>query len=277
MSKPLAALAVEQEAAQRAVEDGHWAEAAQRWRAIATTTDGFTARRAFHQAACAHARRGDLDDAFAMLGAALSVLAFPLAELNAPELETLRSDPRWPALLAHATTTLAAWEATLGQPEIRRELLLLRDEDQAVRVGPLSAAPQTPEGFLAVDVKTSLRVREIIAAHGWPGFSLVGQDGADAAWLIVQHATHDRAFQEDCLARLQDAVARGEAEARHVAYLEDRLATTAGRPQRYGTQFTEHLEPHPIEDEEHLDERRRAVGLSSMAAYTRLIRKRYGG
>jgi hypothetical protein len=116
-------------------------------------------------------------------------------------------------------------------------------------------------------------MREIVAAHGWPGISLVGHDGAAAAWLIVQHATHDRAFQEACLLRLREAVRCDEAEARHVAYLEDRLNVMSGKPQRYGTQFTVELEPSPIADEANVDERRRAVGLSSMAAYTRQMRK----
>jgi hypothetical protein len=127
-----------------------------------------------------------------------------------------------------------------------------------------------------VDRRTAARLREIVAAQGWPTISLVGRDGANAAWLIAQHATHDRAFQEECLAMLQDAVGRGEAEPRSVAYLEDRLAVKAGRPQRYGTQFDWQLQPQPIEDEEHVDERRRSVGLGSIAAYTRQIRKRYG-
>jgi hypothetical protein len=271
MSKTIAALAVEQEAAQRAYDDEDWTRAARLWRAIATATDGYAASRAFYQAACAHTRNGDLEDAFALLGEALSALALPLDELNAgPELDALRGDSRWPGLLAHATTVFAAWEATLEQPELRRELLRLRQEDQAVRL-----APVIPENAGDVDRKTSTRLREIIAAHGWPGKSLVGQDGAAAAFLIAQHASHDRAFQADCLAKLQEAVERGEAEARHVAYLYDRLAVAGGRPQRYGTQFNESIEPEPIEDQEHLDERRRGVGLTSMAAYTQLMRKRY--
>jgi hypothetical protein len=275
MSKSLAALAVEQEDAQRAYDDGDWARAARLWCAIATTTEGYTASRAFYQAACGHARNGDLENAFALLGEALSMLALPLDELETdPELDALRGDSRWPGLLAHASTVFAAWEASLGNPDLRRELLQLRQDDQEVRHG-YDNGTRALEEFSTVDLRTGARLREIVAAHGWPGISLVGHDGAAAAWLIVQHAAHNRPFQEECLAKLREAVRRGEAEARHVAYLEDRLAVTGGRPQRYGTQFSPRLEPEPIEDEQHLDERRRAVGLNSMAAYTQLIRKRY--
>jgi hypothetical protein len=273
MSPTLAALAIDQEAAQQAYDDGDWPRAAQCWRAIATSTEGYTASRAFYEAARAHARNGTSDDAFVMLGAALSALALPPDELeDSRELEALRADPRWPALRARTGAVFASWEATLGQPALRRELLELRREDQAVRLDPTR---HTLEGFLAVDTKTSARLGEIIAAHGWPGIALVGHDGAAAAWLIAQHATHDRAFQEACLARLEQAVACGQAEARHVAYLEDRLATMAGRPQRYGTQFSAELEPLPIVDAVEVDARRRSVGMCSMSANTQRIRKQY--
>ncbi len=50
------------------------------------------------------------ETAFAMLGLALSALALALDELETgSELEALRGDPRWPGLLAHATTVFAAW------------------------------------------------------------------------------------------------------------------------------------------------------------------------
>ena len=35
------------------------------------------------------------------------------------------------------------------------------------------------------------RLREIISKYGWPGRSMVGRDGATAAFLILQHADHE--------------------------------------------------------------------------------------
>jgi hypothetical protein len=29
-----------------------------------------------------------------------------------------------------------------------------------------------------------------VTEHGWPGRSLVGEDGAEHAWCLVQHAAH---------------------------------------------------------------------------------------
>ncbi|MDB4970152.1 MAG: hypothetical protein JWN44_5841 [Myxococcales bacterium] len=271
MSTILAALAVQQDAAQRAYGEGDWIRAARAWLTIATTApDRFVASRAFHQAARCHAHALDLDQAFAVLGRALSAHPVPLEDLeNDSDLVTLRTDARWPLLMTRAADAFAAWEATIGQPALRRELLRLRDEDQAVR----GKQPPPREGLSTVDRRTATRLREIIAAHGWPGISLVGHDGGAAAWLIAQHATHDPDFQENCLAALREAAARGEAEPRQVAFLEDRLAVLAGRPQRYGTQFTPANEPYPIEDVEDVDDRRHAVGLVSLATYAEQVRK----
>ena len=49
------------------------------------------------------------------------------------------------------------------------------------------------------------------------------------------------------------------------------------RPQLYGTQFVydeDELKPHPIEDPEHLDQRRAAVGLGPFAEYEALMHRR---
>jgi hypothetical protein len=74
-----------------------------------------------------------------------------------------------------------------------------------------------------------------VATHGWPGETLVGPAAAHAVWLLVQHAPHD--FQEECLPLLEDAVARGDASPRDLAYLTDRVLMFRGEPQVYGTQY----------------------------------------
>jgi hypothetical protein len=58
-----------------------------------------------------------------------------------------------------------------------------------------------------VDRDNAAWLREIVARHGWPGYRLVGEAGAHAAWLLAQHAPPE--LQEECLLLLQDAVARG--------------------------------------------------------------------
>jgi hypothetical protein len=66
-------------------------------------------------------------------------------------------------------------------------------------------------------------LRTAIDEYGWPGRTLVGAEGAHAAWLIAQHADRSPAFQRRCLKLLENAVAAGEAEAADLAYLTDRV------------------------------------------------------
>ncbi|MDB5306894.1 MAG: hypothetical protein JWO38_1096 [Gemmataceae bacterium] len=78
---------------------------------------------------------------------------------------------------------------------------------------------------------------EIIDRHGWPGRGLVGEDGARAACVVLQHAIGHPALLRRGLVLSKEAVARGEVPAVEAAMLGDRIAFFAGRPQRYGTQY----------------------------------------
>jgi hypothetical protein len=56
----------------------------------------------------------------------------------------------------------------------------------------------------------------------------------------------------------------------NLAYLEDRVLINEGKPQLYGTQFhfaDGKLQPRPITNKEHLEQRRKSVGLKSFADY----------
>jgi len=117
----------------------------------------------------------------------------------------------------------------------------------------------------AVHDRHADRLAGILSEQGWPGEAQVGPDGAQAAWLIAQHAIAQPAFQRQAHSALSAAARRGEVPAWQVASLEDRIRTFEGRPQRYGTQFdwdaSGQLSPLPIEDPLGVDERRQAVGL----------------
>jgi hypothetical protein len=163
---------------------------------------------------------------------------------------------------------------------LREELLAMQAEDMRVRAELLE------EGALGdgynprmreVHERNATRLKEIIAAHGWPGISLVGRDGSHAAWRIVQHSIADPTFQRTCIAAIQNSIEQGEAPLAQLAFLEDRVRFYEGRPQLYGTQFhwdeNREMNPWPIEDPEHVDERRSLAGLNSIAERTREIRE----
>lgn len=122
-----------------------------------------------------------------------------------------------------------------------------------------------------VDVANTDRLRAIVTKYGWPGVALVGEQGAEHAWLLAQHADHQLDSQRLFLQELEKAVAAGDAPDRHLAYLTDRVAMNEGRPQTYGTQIRDVRNgdgvPWPIADPEQLDDRRGSVGLEPFAKY----------
>lgn len=185
----------------------------------------------------------------------------------------------------HAQQAADASEDGKARPklneELRQELLQMVKEDQAARREMLKT-PVPNEALRRkitdIDRKNTARMKEIIDKHGWPGKSLVGEGGAHDAWLLVQHADRDREFQKRCLTLLEKAVKAREASAADLAYLTDRVLVAENKKQRYGTQFRTvdgKLEPHPIDDEKNLDQRRKEAGLSSMAEYRKSIEKLY--
>jgi len=111
---------------------------------------------------------------------------------------------------------------------------------------------------------------------GWPGRRDYGDDGAGAAFLILQHAIGHPALQRRGLALLLDAIPEGQANPLDAAYLADRIAIFEGRAQTFGTQFdwdaNGQLSPATVRDPEGLDERRASVGLPPIAETIAQIR-----
>jgi len=187
--------------------------------------------------------------------------------------------PRFRVVLVLGLLACAACSSTpsVDWKGIAAELDRRAEEDQAARnelMESFSSGTQPDLNLIqrlqAIDAENTSRMKAIVSAHGWPTISRVGPQAAANAWLLVQHADEDVDFQEHCLELLRAAVEAYDAEPKQLAYLLDRVAMHRGRPQRYGTQFVQvegELRPHPIEDPEHVDERRASVGLEPLADY----------
>jgi hypothetical protein len=177
------------------------------------------------------------------------------------------------------------------EPELHRELLRRVEEDQKVRKQFIEWLRKNPQAdakarkgsdvpiaqtMREIDRRNTERMKEIVDRHGWPGKSLVGVDGAHAAWLLVQHADHDRPFQKRCLVLLAEAVKKGEATGIDLAYLTDRVRVGDKQKQLYGTQLrtVDGKEvPEPIEDEANVDKRRKEIGLPPLAEYIKQVQE----
>jgi hypothetical protein len=115
------------------------------------------------------------------------------------------------------------------------------------------------------------RLKQIVARHGWPGRSLVGEDGADAAWVIAQHADRHHEWRREWLPLVREAATQKEADPRHFARLADRVALVDSNVQLYGTWAQRGptgevlFDPPARGDVEDVDSRRLAVGLPPLA------------
>jgi len=159
--------------------------------------------------------------------------------------------------------------------DLAAELHRRAEQDQAAR----RLAVKTRDGreMCRIDADNTAWLEQVIAERGWPGVALVGEQGADEAWLLAQHADLAPAFQRRALELLKVAVAAGDAPPRHLAYLTDRVLVAAGEPQEYGTQYTDdgdgsNLRLQPVADPDRLDERRSAMGLEPAAEYDQRMR-----
>lgn len=71
------------------------------------------------------------------------------------------------------------------------ELLHRKVNDQMVRRIPTS--PADLEAMERVDRDNTAALKRIVAEHGWPGRTLVGEEAAEAAWLLAQ-VRHEAPF-----------------------------------------------------------------------------------
>lgn len=199
-----------------------------------------------------------------------------------PNVDATAKDNQEPATAPIASRRYF-FRTDVARPQLRMELLAMSDKDQRLRMGRLSSSGAPSQEATAqianVDAHNTARMREIIDEYGWPTFSMVGDDGASAAWLLVQHADHDNNFQRRCLELMKPLVDSGEVSAVDVAYLTDRIRMHEGKPQVYGTQFrrsNNDWEPYPIEDPDRVDERRAALGLPTLAEYKKQLMRFQG-
>ncbi len=196
-------------------------------------------------------------------------------------------------LLCAVSLTLPA---QVREPALRRQLLKREAKDQAGRqrtvqflerhgrvlnkegsIRDSDLPPQIRKEYvrliqqvMAIDRANQIWLARILNRYGWPGRSLVGKDGADAAWIIAQHADRDIPFQRRA-AEMMAAMPLDEVDQDLMANLTDRNAVNAGRNQTYGTQWELRdgllVPATPIEDEPRVDARRAARGLKPLKDY----------
>ena len=188
-------------------------------------------------------------------------------------------------------TAAPAFAQEVSAPDLRAELLERFAAEQDVRqrliargaFHPDTLASPSPETLALLvemtqtDADNLAFVEALVGEHGWPRPSLIGVDGVDAAWFIVQHSNLE--VQERMLPMVEAAYHAGELEGQKYALLLDRVLAGRGEPQVYGSQPNVAADgtfviPETIDDAA-LDARRAEVGLPPIAEYMETLSEVY--
>ncbi|WP_432061526.1 DUF6624 domain-containing protein [Streptomyces sp. S1] len=165
------------------------------------------------------------------------------------------------------------------RPDIAQELIVraARANEHWSRLVRGQLSDTEIGGGRRADFANAEVLRHITDAHGWPGWALVGEAGASAAWRIALRADNQPRYQRHAERLLYRAVLLGEASVRQWAHLHDRCDLQRGAAQVYGTQYRNGLsgpEREPVWNSGVLDSRRAEVGLSPAATALENLRRR---
>ncbi len=230
-------------------------------------------------------RQDRFDDAFTYLRSHIprgDVAMDDLREKDRPGLDALRKQPQWAAFLADAQRLDGERMKHMDLP-LRTEILRRYAIDQQVQHAWIDSnyAKVQSDALAAVNRDNLTWLRSTLAsAKQWPGRTRLGSDGANALWLLVQHADNDPALQRRALELMMQA-ATSEVSLPDLALLADRVLVNEGKPQRYGTQFKSddkgvmRMRPADTSSEAELDARRASMGLPPLAEYRRQLQELY--
>ena len=140
-----------------------------------------------------------------------------------------------------------------------------------------ATAAQVDSAIKAAHLADSLnliKVTHIIDKYGWLGPQEVGVNGSQALFLVIQHA--NLAVQQKYLPIIRTAVKDGKTLSSNLALLEDRVNMREGKNQIYGSQLFRNKSTgkmcfYPIADPDHVDERRKTMGLQPLAEYAKFF------
>jgi hypothetical protein len=164
--------------------------------------------------------------------------------------------------------------------ELAAELEIIERDDQALRQQLRDDMSQEErraiwDKIIRADSINLLKIEQIIAKHGYPGRSKVGNSLSSTTFLVIQHAALP--VQEKYFSLLEEAANKGELSKSSFALLVDRVRMRKGQKQLYGSQVvrdpaTGLRKFHDIEDEPNVNKRRADMGLGPLEEYA----KRFG-
>ena len=114
------------------------------------------------------------------------------------------------------------------QKDLQTELIDMCQREECLRMQlTKNSTPELERQVMKVDHEHLCRLQEIIDEYGLPSYSAVGEKGAYAFWLLVQHIP-DLPFQRRCYALLEEFLQGNHAAPQDVEYLKERICIASG-------------------------------------------------
>jgi len=249
-----------------------------------------------YNAACSWALAGNIDSAFFNLQRIVDKANYAnykhIHITSDTDLNSLHSDKRWTTLILQVKQNKEKSEEKYNKPLLHL-LDSMRTEDQKWRNymrrftnGELQSDTISREtisrNISLTDSLNYFLLKGIIDKYGFPNYDIVGQEGSNNFWLLVQHQDRNPTFQDSVLVKMKIQVDANKASIRNYAYLVDRVKVNTGQKQVYGTQMKLNSEqssyiPKSVIDPDKLNERRASVGLSTIESYIEMMNTKYFG
>lgn len=241
--------------------------------------DGFRNDR--YNAACAWAHAGNSDSAFHNLFIIAQKSDFDNYThiIIDTDLNPIKEDTRWNKVLQIVKNNKAAKEEGLDHELIAQlDSIMILDQMYRMEIDNTMetygrASEELKELWSTINYYDSvnlIKIEQIIDEHGFPGRELIGIHNTHVIFLVIQHS--DTKTQQKYLPMMRQAVEDHNLDVSSLALLEDRVALNTGGKQIYGSQIwsdeTGAYFVAPIEDPEHVNERRKRVGLQPLEEYT---------
>jgi hypothetical protein len=159
--------------------------------------------------------------------------------------------------------------ASVTRPALQHELVLMAEADQHARAQWNPSNPM-PEDVRQVDQHNLLRIRQILHQEGVPTAAMVGYNGMQAFWLLLQHVPDESGLRARWLPVVLARAKTGDLSVNDAALMIDRTLVSSGKPQRYGSQayFQDGaMIVRPSEAPRQLEQRRAALGLIPESDY----------
>ena len=151
---------------------------------------------------------------------------------------------------------------------LRDENNRLYQSDQAVR----QQEGFDPEKLAETDRRHAEGLRRILQEHGLPTYSMVGPEAAGHFVVMIQHQSPQ--MRDLVLPALRAGVEKGQADPESYALVYDLTQIDKGKKQYFGERLicqSGELREAPIEDEEHVNQRRAELGLMRIELYSYLV------